>query len=117
MARQNVVNAENLVVDDALHEVERAPTHQHRSGKSLAGPTLRLLMRGTEQQNDARNRENPDGEVKETVLSVLDLHVFDRCGLTSGRRADHVMPAENLVEDNAVEEAAKAEAEDNARTE
>lgn len=37
-------------------------------------------------------------------------------GLTSARRADQVMPAENLMEDNAVKEAAQAGAEDDART-
>lgn len=116
MAGQDVVQAKHLMVNDPLHEVERAPAYEQHSGKSLTGPTLRLMMCGPKKQNDAHDREHPDGQMKKNVLSVLKFQVFDRCGLTSGRRADQVMPAENLMEDNAVKEATQAGAEDDART-
>lgn len=111
MTGQEVVKAENLVIDQALDEVERAPACENSPEKSLARPGPRLPASRPEQESDARNGEDPDRQVKETVLRVLALEVLDGRGLAGGRRADHVVPAEDLVEDNAVEEAAKAKAE------
>ncbi len=115
MTRQNVVNAKKLVIDEALHKIKHTPAREYRSRKGLAGPMLRLMIRGSKQQDDADDGENPHGKVKESVLRVLALHVLDRRCLTSSRRTDHVMPAENLMEDDAIKEAAQAKAENGAR--
>ena len=114
MAGQDVVHAENLVVDQALDEIERTPAGENGPQEIFAGPRLRLLAGGPKQQNDPTDGEHPNNEMKETVLRDLAFEVVDRIRLARLGRANHVVPAEDLVEDDAVEETAETEPEDEA---
>lgn len=53
--------------------------------------------------------------MEEPVLRVLQLQLLDGRGLAMRRHTDEMMPAENLMENDAVRKAAEPEAEDDAR--
>jgi hypothetical protein len=67
----------------------------------------------SEQDEDAEDRDEPRRGVKQTVTERIEAEALDRHGRRW--RADHVMPLENLVQDDAVEEPTQADAQQDRR--
>jgi hypothetical protein len=66
-----VVDAEQLMVDEALDEVERTPSgEQHAEVRAPRWRQLASLPRANDQQGRCRD-EQPRGEVKDPSTSVL----------------------------------------------
>ena len=111
VAGQDVMEAEQLMIDQAFEKIEETPAAEHRPAQSFAGHWCRRRAAGAKKKPEANDRERPDGEVEKSVLGDLPLESRDRIRRARFGGADQVVPAENLVEHNAVEEAAQAEAE------
>ena len=109
MPRANVMQAEDLMVDQALDEVEQAPAGEHRRPECATIPRLPLTAR-TKQQHDTDERHDPDEGVEVAVLDILLLKVLDRRGLAGRGLADQVVPTQDLVKDDPVDESAEADA-------
>ena len=104
MAGKNMMDAEQLMIDQGLDEVEAAPACKHRAHQRSPGPRLPGEARGTKQHRDADYRQDPSGEMEKAILRVLTFQCFDRLDLAGIGRADQMMPAEDLVEHDAVDE-------------
>ena len=114
MAGQHVVQTENLVVDESFEKVKRTPAGQNGPAENLTRPNLRRPTGGAKQQHDSCDGKNPNGKIEDPVLRDLALQVRNRVWLARLGRANHVMPAEYLVQHDAVKEAAQAKSKDEA---
>jgi hypothetical protein len=105
-----VVQAEQVVVDDALDEVEEAEAHQHRARQQLPRPAHMGAVRPSPQHDQAEQDEDVGSGMKEPVPERVDLQVRHAVGRIT-RAGEHVVPLEHLMQHDAVEEAAEAKAE------
>jgi hypothetical protein len=111
----DVVDAQELVVHQSLHEVERAPAGKQETDveapwrRESAGPP------GRHRHGHRDRHDNPSSEVEEAVRERVRLEARDRgARLPTPVAGEHVMPLEHLVEHDAVEEAAQADAKEKA---
>lgn len=111
-AGQHVVDAENLVVDQAFHEVEDAPAAEHRPEERAGRAGSIRQSGGTEKPVAAEDGQDQHSEVKIAVLAGLHPGLLQGERLAVGGHADEVMPLEDLVQHDAVKEAADAQAQD-----
>jgi len=113
-----VVDREDVVVDDALDEVEQAPAHQHPSPQRARcpHPAARARDPGVEHAEAREHREPRDG-VEQAVPQRVHLQAVDGGrrelpdrDVGGGGAREHVVPLEDLVQQDAVDEAAHADA-------
>ena len=103
----DVVYLQNVVIDDTLDYVERAPADQQPAYQQHRGPTDVGQPSGTPQQSKPYGCAYVSGGVKEPVPDGVQLEVSDRVRRVA-RAGEHVVPLQNLVQYDAVEEAAEA---------
>jgi len=106
----DVVYAEDFVVDDALDEVEDAPSDEHPADERLSR-VARAISRGPPEHPQAEDDENPGGGVKEAIGSHVGLHAVQRGRRPAIRTGQHVVPLHDLVKDDAVQKTAQPHAE------
>lgn len=111
-AWKDVVEAEELVVDHSLDEIEEAPAGEHAAREDAAVPRVGRPAGRAEEKDDARNGQQPDRKVEKAVLGVLPLEIRHRVGLAGGGGTNHVVPPEDLVEYDAIEKSAQTESKD-----
>jgi hypothetical protein len=106
----HVVDAEQVVVDDALDQVEPAPPGEEEPAEATppADPS------GAGQEPDPEDDEQPGDDVEQPVpervlLERPDRGVGERGVAVLG--GEQVVPLQDLVQDDAVEEAAETDAE------
>ena len=63
----DVVNAEQVMVDQALNHIENAETDQHRPGEELPGPPEMRPMRGTPERDQSEHDEDVGRGVEKPV--------------------------------------------------
>jgi len=114
MAGQHVMDAEQLVVADSFHQVEQTPPDKHRTDEHPTRPGSNRLPCRAEEHGCSNQRNEPNGEMKESVLCVLPLQMRNGGRLAMLRNADQVMPAEDLMQHDAIGETAKAESKNDA---
>src|SRR5829696_4439265 len=100
----DVMQAENLMVNETLDEVERAPADEHPSEKRLAADRPPPVRRPSPEKQDAGGDRHPRDGMEEPIGERVVLQAPD-----GGRRvfpfaAQQVVPLEDLMEDNAVHE-------------
>jgi hypothetical protein len=109
----HVVEAEDLVVDRALHEVEEPEAEEDRARQELARPADMRVPPGAPEDHEARDGEDVGAGVEDAVPEGVDLQVLD--GVRRIARArDEMVPLQQLVQHDAVEEPAEAEAQQDA---
>lgn len=77
MARQDMMQAQQLVVDESFEQIENPPTHNEGSGKRISMPGFRLTSRGVKQQCDSRGGSHQHCEMEPSVLNGLPLQLTD----------------------------------------
>ncbi len=108
----DVMEAEDLVVDDPLDEVEEPPAEQQRAAERTARPRNVRTTRGAPQHRHSGGHEDPCGGVKKPVPHHVDLHRYEVDGHDPG--GQHVVPLQDLVEDDAVDESAEPDTQEHA---
>ena len=81
-----MVDAENLVVDQALDEVEEAPAEEEAAEVEAPGRGQLAALPGTDREESAGHHRDPGAEVEEAVGEGVVLEAADGgCG-SSPRR-------------------------------
>lgn len=108
----DMMDAEQMMIDDAFHKMEDSKTHQYRAGQHFARPGRMRLARFTPENCQAGGCENVGRNVKETVPHNIEFKIIKivRGEASTGQ---HVMPLQNLMKDNSIKETAKPESEEN----
>ena len=106
------MDAEDLVIDKTLDQIESSPTGQHRTEQRATRPADRSVLAGLEEQHDSQDREQPHRQMEVAVLNVLLLELFDGLRLAMRRHADQMMPLKDLVQDDAIGEAPQPQPKD-----
>ncbi len=106
----DVVDPEQLVIDRSLGEVESAPADQHEADQradAVGDPPA-----GSPQEHEPDRHEQPGRGVEEAVREGVRLEPGDGgLGIALGAR-EHVVPLQDLVQHDAVHEAAEAYAQE-----
>jgi hypothetical protein len=101
------MDAENLMVDQALDEIEGAPTGDHAAQvERPAGREPSLSPLG-ERHDAGTDDEQPRRHVKEPVGHGVDLQPGERGEGVLLDIADHVVPLQDLVQHDSVDEPAQ----------
>jgi hypothetical protein len=103
-ALAHMVQAENLMVDETLDEVEEAPADEHPSEKRLTADCPPPVRRSSPEEADADGDRYPRGGMEESIGERVVLQAPDRRLRVSSFAAQQVVPLEDLVEDDAVHE-------------
>jgi dipeptidyl aminopeptidase/acylaminoacyl peptidase len=108
--RADVMKVQDLMVDQALDGVEETPADEHAADERR-GPAL-LVPRPVRRHQDehAGDRDDPRRRVEDAVAQCVQLQVLQR--VRWRRSADHVVPLEDLMEDDAVEESTQSDSEE-----
>jgi hypothetical protein len=111
-----MVDPEQLVVDGALHEVEDPPAGEEEA--DVQAPWRRQLaaVPGADQQNAGHDDQDPGGKVEEAVDEGVRLESGDGVHrLAAVLAREHVMPLEDLMKRDPVDEATKPETQSEGR--
>ena len=103
----DVMYSQQLVIDEALDEVEQPPSDKEAAKEQLVRPEQMLPVGGPPQDEETNDDEDVRGAVEDAVPEGVEFqawNVLDRVP-----RAEHVVPLEHLVQDDTVEEAPKTE--------
>jgi hypothetical protein len=109
----DVMDRENVVVNDAFHEVEEAPPDQHPADEGSAADCPVPVCCAPPEDVKARGDGDPGSGVKDSVPEGIRLEArYRRAGIVA-RTREHVMPLKQLVEHDPVHEAPKADTQKN----
>src|SRR5688572_12660774 len=100
------------MVDGSLNQIENAKTHQHTACKQFSGPPQMAAVRGAPQQDETEHHKYVRRGVEDAVKQGIEFKIGNGVGRIS-RACHHVMPLQNLVQDNPVEKPSQAKAEEN----
>jgi hypothetical protein len=108
-ALPHMVQAENLMVNETLNEVEEAPADEHPSEKRLTADCPPPLRRPSPEKQDADGDRHPGGGMEESIGERVVLQPSDGGLRVIPFAAQQVVPLEDLMEDNAVHEPAETD--------
>lgn len=108
----DVMEMKDVVVDGAFDEVEKPPPQEHRTDEALGGEDGAIVGDCSPEEDQADEGGGPGECVKHAIPKHVDLQVLDAgfgkfCG-------EHGVNLEKLVEENAVEKPAEADAKEDA---
>ena len=106
-----VVDAEDLVVDQPLNDVEDAPSHEQKPRLEAEIRGRLPLLPGTQHQQHSQSDQDPGAEMKEAISQGVCFETRNRVYRVIAGVANHVMPLEQLVSDDAVDKPTQAQAE------
>jgi hypothetical protein len=105
------VKPEDLVANNPFHEIERSPPQDQLARERLGGGDRVASIGGTPQRQDADQGNDLGQCMKEAVPRHIDPHGIHRVRRDDVR--EHVMPWRNLVQRDAIDAPAHADAEEN----
>ena len=113
----DVVEAEDVVIDDAFNEVKRSPPDQEAA--DVSAPRWREFtpLPGSRGSDRAGQDCDPSGHMKEPVREGVVLQTTDGVSRTAPLIREQVVPLEDLVKEDAVDESAEADAHEQGREE
>lgn len=100
------------MVDQAFDKVEDPKTYQESAHHHLAGPPEMGLAGRPPKHHKAKRDENIRTGVENAVPKRVELEVLDGVGRVPGA-GQHVMPLQNLMQNDPVEKPAEAKSEQN----
>ena len=108
---------ENLVVDEALEEIEQPASGEHRTQQDPAISRRTRKSRRAKKHRRSSQQHDVENQVKIPILRVLALELIDGGGLAidGGARADQMMPAQDRMKNDPVRKAPEPGAENKAR--
>lgn len=74
---EDVMDPQNLVIDQALEEIEQAGPRKQRAKKDPPAPSTVRIMRGSEQECRPDHENDPESQVKITILCILKLKLLN----------------------------------------
>jgi len=104
------MNAKYLMVDQPLHDVEDAPAREDEPKVEAPVRRQTSLPPSPDRGNGSGQDKNPSRQMKKPVCQRVDLQPGNGVRRVATYVADHVVPLENLVKHNAVNEAPKTKA-------
>src|SRR3954467_11770329 len=107
------MKAEKLMVDGALTHIEQTEAYQESAEEQLARPAEMGAPCGPPEKSQPNGDEHVGERLKEPVPERVDLQVLEAVGRIAGSR-DHMVPLQQLMQDDPVEKAAETEAEEDA---
>ena len=108
----DVMDLQDLVVDGAFDQIEEAPAEEDGAEAAPCPRATRRALDRAPQQNDADGHRGPGEGVEEAVPDHVDLLVDER--VAEHAVGEHVVQLQDLVKQDAVDEAAHADADDRA---
>jgi hypothetical protein len=105
----HVMDAEELVVDQTLDEIEGAPPRQQHSEVNAPRRGQLPSLPGPHRQQHATGDEEPGRQVEEPVGEGVRLEAGDRTARMVTRIREQVMPLQDLMENDAVDEPTQAQ--------
>ena len=105
----DVVKSQDMMVDDAFNQIENAESHQHGCWQQLSRPSDVLLARGAPEDGEASYHEQICAGVENTVPDDIELEAVKSIGGVTGA-GQHMMPLQDLMQHDPVEEAAQPQA-------
>lgn len=112
-----MVKTQNVVIDDAFDEIEGAPADQETAEVSAPGRGEFTPLPGSRGSDRTRQDCDPSGHVKEPVREGVVLQTTDGASRTTPFVREQVVPLEDLVKEDAVDESAEADAHEEGREE
>ena len=103
---------QDVMVRDALNQVEKSPAEKHRPDKQVPRPKDIAHEGRAEQQKHTDGRHHPSEGMKNPVPKHIDLHVA--AGVFRQTRRQHGVNLKNLVEKDAVQKSTQAHTETDA---
>ncbi len=106
----HVVDPQQLVVEEALDDVKESPPKQKEPDDRTPrgrGASAAPVPHGG---GHARDHEQPRAGVEHAVGNGVQLQTIDRVDGVAGYIADQVMPLEDLMQDDAIDETPQAQA-------
>jgi len=110
-AEANMMNLQNVMIYHALDDVEAARADKERADKSRGRENNGGRSARAEQLRDARDKYAVHAQMEKAVRAVFALKVGDGLRLARPLVANHMMPLQNLVKNNAVKKRRKDNAE------
>jgi hypothetical protein len=104
------MDAQQVMINKSFNQVERTEANQHRAGQKLARPAKVPPPRGAPQDDQAQNDKDIRAGVKDAVQQCIEFEIFNAVGRIARARY-HVMPLQDLVQHDPIEESAEAKAE------
>jgi hypothetical protein len=99
-----MVNAEDEMGEASLGQVEQPESHEQRADEGPEAPPPAL--RADPDKEQTAHRQDPGGGMEEAVDQRIEFKVADGGG-RKARTRHHVVPLQDLVEEDSVDEAAK----------
>jgi hypothetical protein len=108
----DMMDTKELVVDETFCQVEDPKAHQYRAGEQLTRPAHVHSVSGAPQNDETKYDEYVSARMKEAVPERIDFKILHVVRRVSGA-GNHVVPLKQLVQNDAIEEAAQTQAEQN----
>ena len=100
------------MVDQPLDEIEDTPARERHADLDPPGRRQLAPLPRAQHGRDAAGHEEPGREVEEAVRERVRLEACDGVGGLAARARQQVVPLEDLVQHDPVDEAAEAESHD-----
>lgn len=108
-----MVDPQQLVIYETFDEVEDAPASEERS--EVRAPSGHVVTAPvSNQERYPHHNDEPCSEVEEPVGESVRLEPRERCIRVACGRGQHVMPLQDLVKDDAVDETSETETKEKA---
>src|SRR4051812_27830166 len=101
------MNAKQLVIDQALDQIKDTPTDQHCADQDTRRPCDATARTCSPQHGQADQREQVGHGMKQPIRERVQIEIRNTGGWVASA-GKHVMPLQNLVEDDSIEESAEA---------
>lgn len=100
-----MVNPENLVIHNTFDAIEDAKAEQQAAPQRLVGPMKMWAMSSAPQNDQAGYDKDIGSGMKHSVPKGIE---FEACDICNGvPAAEHMVPLQQLVQNNTIEEAAE----------
>ena len=102
----DVVQAKEMMVNDAFNQVKKPKTYQERPPEELARPADMGPLRRPPQEEEAEHDTYICAHMKEAVPEGIDLKMLHTGGGISST-GEHVVPLQHLMEQNPIKESSQ----------
>lgn len=108
------MDAKDVMVHQPLNQVERSPPHQYKAEVESPTRGQPTLTPGMDAQCRSGEDAKPGEKVERAIGKGVDLECVERVGFEPLDMADQVVPLQQLVQDDPVDEAAQPDAHEQA---
>jgi hypothetical protein len=103
-----MMEAEQMMIDDALHHIEDSETDQYRADQHFARPGHMRLKCPARQDHHTNCCKQIRGDMKKTIPHDIEFQI-SKIVRRVACAGQHMMPLQDLMQDNPIKEAAKSQ--------